>query len=188
MLTKSGAKLLDFDLAKPQSPATSTAGMASAMVTMTSPASPITQQGALVGTYQYMSPEQVEGRDADARSDIFALGAVLYEMTTGKQAFRGKSMLSVASAILEKEPDPISAARPLTPPALEHLIKTCLAKDPEHRFQTAHDVTVQLPGRWQRGGATGSGWPGPRPERFRWLCWPPVGCCTSPRPPRCCAR
>src|SRR5207245_606803 len=119
---------------KPPSSLTPATGPLAGMATMTSPATPITQHGSLVGTFQYMSPEQVEGRDADGRSDIFALGAVLYEMTTGKRAFQGKSMLSVASAILEKDPDPISAIQPLTPPALEHVIKTCLEKDPEERF------------------------------------------------------
>ena len=91
-----------------------------------------------------MSPEQIEGKEADARSDIFALGAVLYEMVTGKRAFEGKSQISVASSILEKDPEPISAAKPMTPSAFEHVVKTCLQKNPEDRFQTAHDVRLQL--------------------------------------------
>ena len=90
----------------------------------------MTQEGTIVGTFQYMSPEQVEGKELDGRSDIFSLGAVLYEMLTGKKAFEGKSQLSVASAILEKEPEAISAMKPLTPPALDHAIRRCLAKDP----------------------------------------------------------
>ena len=98
----------------------------------------------MIGTIQYMSPEQIEGKEADPRSDIFALGGVLYEMTTGARPFEGKSQISVASAILEKDPEPISAIQPLTPPAFEHIIRTCLAKNPDDRFQTAHDVALQL--------------------------------------------
>jgi eukaryotic-like serine/threonine-protein kinase len=146
VLTKSGAKLLDFGLAKPSPLAAGSGSSLSAMATHVSPTRPVTREGTIVGTFQYMSPEQVEGREADARSDIFALGAVLYEMVTGKRAFEGKSSISVASAILEKEPEPISRVQPMTPPALEHVVKTCLAKDAEERFQTAHDVRLQL--RW----------------------------------------
>ncbi|MGH9669756.1 MAG: protein kinase domain-containing protein [Terriglobales bacterium] len=142
VLTKSGAKLLDFGLAKPQGLATGSSF--SGIATQVSPTSPVTREGTVIGTFQYMSPEQVEGREADARSDIFALGAVLYEMATGRRAFEGKSQISVASAILEKEPEPVSRVQPMTPPALEHVVKTCLAKDPEERFQTAHDVRLQL--------------------------------------------
>jgi serine/threonine protein kinase len=93
-----------------------------------------------------MSPEQIEGKEADARSDIFAFGAVLYEMATGKRTFQGKSQISVASAILEKDPEPISATKPLTPAALDYLVATCLAKDREERLQSAHDVRLQLKG------------------------------------------
>ncbi|HXM64896.1 MAG TPA: protein kinase [Terriglobales bacterium] len=149
MLTKSGAKLMDFGLAKPfgMSPSASGAAPAfTAVATMTglSPASPLTTAGSIVGTIQYMSPEQIEGKEADARSDIFALGAVLYEMATGKRAFEGKSQISVASSILEKDPDPISAAKPMTPSAFEYVVKTCLQKNPEDRFQSAHDVRLQI--------------------------------------------
>jgi len=112
MLTSAGAKLLDFGLAKPA------AALASAATFTGVQAAPVTEEGTIVGTFQYMSPEQVEGREADARSDIFSLGAVLYEMVTGKRAFEGKSQFSVASAILEKEPEPISVVKPITPPAL----------------------------------------------------------------------
>ena len=123
MLTASGAKLLDFGLAKP-------AAVASlATLTVTKMDSPVTEQGTIVGTFQYMSPEQVEGKELDGRSDIFSLGAVLYEMVTGKRAFEGKSQLSVASAILEKEPKPISTIQPLTPLALDHVVRKCLAKN-----------------------------------------------------------
>jgi serine/threonine protein kinase len=114
MLTVSGAKLLDFGLAKEAVPLASLA-----TVTGSSPASPLTQQGMIVGTFQYMSPEQIEGKELDGRSDIFSLGAVLYEMVTGKRAFEGKTQLSVASSILEREPQAMSAVKPITPPALE---------------------------------------------------------------------
>jgi eukaryotic-like serine/threonine-protein kinase len=91
-----------------------------------------------------MAPEQVEGKEADARSDIFALGAVLYEMATGKRAFEGKTVASAMAAVLERDPAPISSVRPMTPPALDRLVKTCLVKDPDERWQTAHDVKLQL--------------------------------------------
>ena len=111
MLTKSGSKLMDFGLAKPHGLAASGSLPAfSAVATMTSPVSPITTAGTVVGTVQYMSPEQIQGQEADARSDLFALGATLYEMLAGKRAFEGKSQLSVASAILEKDPEPLSLA------------------------------------------------------------------------------
>lgn len=139
MLTAAGAKLLDFGLAKESAPLGNLA-----TITATAPASPVTQQGTILGTFQYMSPEQVEGKPLDARSDIFSLGAVLYEMLTGKRAFDGKSQLSVASSILEKEPPPIRETRPVAPPALEHAIQRCLAKDPEERWQTARDFGIEL--------------------------------------------
>src|SRR5438309_3535411 len=123
MLTPTGAKLLDFGLAKPATPLPITA-----TVTATASASPVTEQGTIVGTFQYMSPEQVEGKELDGRSDIFSLGAVLYETLTGKRAFEGKSQLSVASAILEKEPVPIASMKPMTPPVLDHVIRKCLTK------------------------------------------------------------
>src|ERR1700689_1810107 len=149
MLTKGGAKLMDFGLAKSAGagvPGASNAPLLSAARTMTqaSPVSPLTTAGTMIGTIQYMSPEQIEGKEADARSDLFALGAVLYEMVTGARPFEGKSQISVASAILEKEPEPISASQPLTPPAFEHIVTACLAKNPEDRFQSAHDVALQL--------------------------------------------
>ncbi|MEO5935618.1 MAG: protein kinase, partial [Terriglobales bacterium] len=119
----------------------------SAVATMTSPADPITQQGVMIGTMQYMSPEQIEGKEADARSDIFAFGAVLYEMATGQRAFSGKSHASIIAAILTSEPPPLSQVNNTTSSAaLESLIRTCLAKDPDDRYQSAHDLVVQL--RW----------------------------------------
>ena len=155
MLTKSGAKLMDFGLAKAvlaELEAGTNAPLLSAAKTMSgpSPMSPLTTAGQIVGTIQYLSPEQIEGKPADARSDLFALGAVLYEMAAGKRAFEGKSQISVASAILEKEPEPISAIQPLTPPTFEHVVNTCLAKNPDDRFQSAHDVGLNL--KWSAEG------------------------------------
>jgi eukaryotic-like serine/threonine-protein kinase len=146
MLTPTGAKLLDFGLAKRAE------SLASAATLTAVRTAPVTEEGTIVGTFQYMSPEQVQGKEVDGRSDIFSLGAVLYEMVTGKRAFEGKSQLSVASAILEKEPEPISAAKPMTPRALDHAIKNCLAKLPDERWQTARDLTLEL--KWI--GETGS--------------------------------
>jgi serine/threonine protein kinase len=152
MLTKAGAKLLDFGLAKPLNAMASAASgsgsapsfTAAATLTSPSPVSPLTTEGTILGTIQYMSPEQIEGKEADARSDIFSFGAVLYELATGKRAFQGKSQLKVASAILEDDPQPASALQPNLAPALNHVIGTCLAKDPENRFQSAADVKLQL--------------------------------------------
>ena len=139
MLTKSGAKLLDFGLARP-------AMQSASLATLTSspPNTPVTEAGTIVGTFQYMSPEQVEGKELDARSDIFSLGAVLYEMFTGQRAFQGKSQLSVASAILEKEPPSITAIKPLAPRSFDHIVRRCLAKDPDDRWQSARDLALEL--------------------------------------------
>ena len=154
MLTKGGAKLMDFGLAKPATGTVVTpSSSAAATATLQSPATPISTVGMVVGTIHYMSPEQVEGKEADARSDVFALGAVLYEMATGRRAFEGKSHLSVASAILQKELPSISTAHPTLSPALDYIIRTCLAKDPDERFQTAHDVKLQLSWLLQSGSA-----------------------------------
>jgi eukaryotic-like serine/threonine-protein kinase len=155
MLTKSGAKLMDFGLAKPSTVGAVIAPSSSAVATATlqSPATPISTVGMVVGTIHYMAPEQIEGKEADARSDVFALGAVLYEMATGRRAFEGKSHLSVASAILQKEIAPIGTDQQALPPALDYIIRTCLAKDPDERFQTAHDVKLQLSWLLQSGSA-----------------------------------
>src|ERR1700690_875184 len=118
MLTKAGAKLMDFGLAKETSLRNKQPWELPAPLPSHN-ATPLTAHGTIVGTFQYMSPEQVEGKEADARSDIFSLGTVLYEMTTGKRAFEGKTMVSVAAAILEKEPEPITTTQPLTPSALQ---------------------------------------------------------------------
>lgn len=138
MLTKTGAKLLDFGLAKVR--ATEPAAGKTALPTETA----LTGEGTILGTLQYMSPEQLEGKEADARTDIFALGAVIYEMATGRKAFAGKSHASLIAAIMSAEPPPISTLQNMTPPALDHVARTCLAKDPNARWQTAHDVLLQL--------------------------------------------
>lgn len=150
MLTKSGAKLLDFGLAR------LVPGMAPLdnLPTKTS-ADPLTARGTILGTVQYMAPEQIEGEDAGARTDIFAFGAVLYEMVTGKKAFKGKSQSSLMASILEHDPAPISTFQSLTPPALQRLVETCLAKDPADRWQTAHDVMLHL--QWIAEGGSAAG-------------------------------
>ena len=151
MLTPGGAKLMDFGLAKPLGLQNSGAGSGSvpaftAVATLSgpSPLSPLTTAGSIIGTIQYMSPQQIEGKEADARSDIFAFGSVLYEMAAGKRPFEGKSQISLASSILEKDPEPISALKPLIPAAFEHVVATCLQKNPDDRFQNAHDVKLEL--------------------------------------------
>jgi serine/threonine protein kinase len=177
MLTKAGAKLMDFGLAKSAaggSAAHSGAPLLSAVRTMTdvSPLSPLTTAGTVIGTIQYMAPEQLEGKEADARSDLFAFGAVLYEMLTGTRPFQGKSQLSVASAILEQNPLPISAAQPLAPASLEYVVRTCLAKNPDERFQSAHDVALQLSWIAESGGSPASlptGAKAGRGGRWAWL-------------------
>ena len=161
ILTKGGAKLLDFGLARQavQGPGP---GLMSQTPTMSQP---LTAQGSIVGTFQYMAPEQLEGQEADARSDLFALGAVLYEMATGKKAFEAKSHASLIAAILEREPPPISSVSPMSPPAFDQLVRACLAKDPEQRIQTAHDVKLQL--RWIAEGGSQAGLPAPVAMRRR---------------------
>ena len=133
-------------------------------------AEPLTAEGTIVGTFQYMAPEQLEGGEADARSDIWALGCVLYEMATGKRAFEGKSQASLIAAILEREPAPIAEIQPTSPAGLDRLIRGCLAKDPDDRVQTAHDVKLQL--QWigadpAGGTAGGTGRRGAFPEHAR---------------------
>ncbi len=140
MLTKAGAKLLDFGLAKSSAPVVAGAGLS--MLPTTPPN--LTAQGTILGTFQYMAPEQLEGQEADARTDIFAFGAVLYEMLTGKKAFEGKSQASLIGAILKDSPPAISTAAPLTPPLLDRIVHTCLAKDPDARWQAVGDVQRQL--------------------------------------------
>ncbi len=143
MLTKAGVKLLDFGLAKRAGLGGAAADAATAATAATA-GQPITSEGTIVGTYQYMAPEQLEGKEADARGDIFAFGAVLYEMATGKRAFEGATQASLIAAILKEEPRPLSTLAPMTPPALDRLVRTCLAKDPDERYQSAHDILLEL--------------------------------------------
>jgi serine/threonine protein kinase len=170
MLTASGAKLMDFGLAKGLASAAVSA-MTGAM-TMTSPATPVTKEGSIVGTFQYMAPEQIEGQELDGRADLFAFGAVLYEMATGQKAFQGKSQLSVASAILEKEPEKISRIQPLTPPALERVVERCLEKSREDRWQSARDLLLEL--KWVRDAGSTAGVAAPlraHRKHREWLAW-----------------
>ncbi|HEX7708471.1 MAG TPA: protein kinase [Thermoanaerobaculia bacterium] len=138
MITRSGAKLLDFGLAK------------SAQVDVAADGAtqhkPLTQEGTILGTFQYMAPEQLEGEEADARTDIFALGAVLYEMATGVRAFQGSTKTSLIAAIVSQDPKPLASIQPLTPPGFEHTVNRCMSKHPDDRWQSAHDIAEQL--RW----------------------------------------
>jgi eukaryotic-like serine/threonine-protein kinase len=141
MLTKTGAKLLDFGLAR--------SGAGNGLSTSTelpTEARPLTTAGTVLGTFQYMAPEQLEGQEADPRTDIFALGALLYEMATARRAFEGKSKTSLIAAILTTQPPPISTIQPVMPPALDHVVRKCLEKDPADRWQSARDVASEL--RW----------------------------------------
>jgi eukaryotic-like serine/threonine-protein kinase len=152
MLTKSGAKLLDFGLAKLSGPQASLANLSA----LPTEGSNLTAQGSIVGTLQYMAPEQLEGKEVDARTDIFAFGVVVYEMATGKKVFEGKSQASLIAKILETDPPPMSSRQPMTPPALDRLVKKCLAKEPEKRWQAASDVCDELKWIAERGAHTGS--------------------------------
>jgi serine/threonine protein kinase len=154
MLTKTGAKLLDFGLAKLNHAEANHGDSALATAER-----PLTEAGTVMGTFQYMAPEQLEGKNADARGDLFALGAVLYEMLTGKKAFEGKSKASLISAIMGSEPPPLTSFAPMAPPALERVVRTCLAKDPDDRWQSAHDVAAEL--RWIAEAGSQAGAPAP---------------------------
>ena len=150
MLTRSGVKLLDFGLAKAMTPAAQQSSL-TALPTQQG----LTQEGTILGTFQYMAPEQLEGKDADGRTDIFAFGAVLYEMATGKKAFAGANQASLITAIMSSEPAPISAIQPTAPASLDRIVRTCLAKDPEDRWQSASDLKREL--RWiGEGSQSGS--------------------------------
>jgi Tol biopolymer transport system component len=141
MLTRSGAKLLDFGLAKA---AEGGPAPIDGLTSLPTQLKPLTQEGTILGTFQYMAPEQLEGLDADARTDIFALGALLYEMATGQRAFQGSSKTILIASIVSAQPQPISAVAETTPPALDHVVRRCLEKDPDDRWQSAHDVASQL--------------------------------------------
>ncbi len=168
MLTKSGAKLLDFGLAKIAAPAG-----AGSLTTSPTQGAPLTTAGTILGTFQYMAPEQLEGHDADARSDVFSFGAVLYEMVTGRKAFEGRTQASVAGAILHTEPPSASSLQPGLPPALDRLIRRCLLKDPEQRWQTARDLASELQWIVEAGAPAPAPAAIPVPTRLREkLFWP----------------
>ncbi len=164
MLTKSGAKLLDFGLAK-----WSTVGPSEAetLKTLTGEPKDLTEQGTLVGTFRYMAPEQLEGKKVDARTDLFAFGEVLYEMATGVPAFSGKSKASLIAAILTADPSPITKFQPVCPVALDQLVRGCLAKDPDERWQSAHDVKLELNALEERFAETEAS----REAPSRWRKW-----------------
>jgi serine/threonine protein kinase len=168
MLTKSGVKLMDFGLAKLKSDLVP----GDALTEMTSDKK-LTAEGTILGTFQYMAPEQLEGGEADARTDIFAFGAVLYEMATGRPAFSGKTRASLIAAILSNEPKPITELAPATPPAQSRVVKRCLAKDPEDRWQTTRDLVFELKWIAERGGDTAGTAPsassGKTRERLAWI-------------------
>ncbi len=157
MLTKSGAKLLDFGLARLRAPS-SAGGPPPAEGALDES---LTRDGLLIGTLPYMAPEQVRGHDADARTDLFAFGTIVYEMLTGARAFAGDSQADLIAAILEHDPPPVTTRQPLTPPALERLVTNCLAKDPADRWQSAHDVGLTLKAI-SDGSAEGTAVPGSR--------------------------
>ena len=142
MRYQDGAKLLDFGLAKGVAPAATFSGVSTAPTRQQD----LTAQGSIVGTLQYMAPEQIEGQEADARTDIFAFGVLLYEMLTGKKAFEGKSQASLIGAILKDQPPPVSVVQPLSPQSLDRALRRCLAKDPDDRWQTIRDLEAEL--RW----------------------------------------
>ena len=181
MLTKNGPKLMDFGLAKP-APGLSSASGAGPLTPSTptvtvaelsASASPLTQKGTVVGTFQYMAPEVLQGAEADARSDIFSFGCVLYEMFTGRRAFEGKSQFSVLGAILDKEPDRISTVLPSSPPRLDETVWRCLAKNPEQRYGCMHDVRIQLEALAeadpQAASVSEESKPAPASSRLPWL-------------------
>src|SRR5262245_49712216 len=162
MLTRDGVKLLDFGLAKLQ-PDADDALAATATAELTT-------EGTVLGTVAYMPPEHLDGAECDARGDIFSLGVVLYEMVCGRRPFEGESKPRVMAAILEQEPPPASSREPTVPPVLDHVLRRCLAKDPEERWQTASDVGIAL--GWVLEGGSAAGLPAPvarrRERRARW--------------------
>jgi Tol biopolymer transport system component len=168
MLTRSGAKLLDFGLSKFAEPVLS--GSNASMLTA---AQPITREGTIVGTFQYMSPEQLEGREADARSDIFSFGAMLYEMITGRKSFESSSQASLIAAVMSENPPPVSTMQPMASPALDRIVQRCLAKSPDDRWQSAGDLKSEL--EWIAEGGSRAGIPAPvaarrhNRERLAWI-------------------
>jgi hypothetical protein len=154
MLTRAGAKLLDFGLAR----ASDGRAVVEAQTSLHTEARPLTEQGTIVGTFQYMAPEQLERQAADTRTDIFALGAVLYEMATARRAFEGKARTSLIAAIVSSQPPDISSVHGMSPPALDHVVRKCLEKDPDDRWQSARDVAAEL--TWIAEGGSRAGLPG----------------------------
>jgi Tol biopolymer transport system component len=162
MLTRGGAKLMDFGLARAtglDGPGGSSGMSHAALTHSPTVASPLTAEGTIVGTFQYMAPEQLEGGEADQRSDLWGFGCVLYEMATGRRAFDGRSQASLISAIMSTEPAPVSQVAPLAPPGLDRLVRTCLAKDPEERARSAHDIKLQLLGMQEAGSQSAAAVP-----------------------------
>ncbi|HEY1249542.1 MAG TPA: protein kinase [Thermoanaerobaculia bacterium] len=159
MITKSGVKLLDFGLAKAMTPPEQKSGVTSLPTVMGSAGQNLTQEGTILGTFQYMAPEQLEGREADARTDIFAFGCLLYEMATGRKAFSGGTQASLISSIMKEDPPPISQVTPMSPPALDRVVRKSLAKDPEDRWQNAADLGSEL--KWIAEGGSQAGIPAP---------------------------
>ena len=184
---KPGAKLLDFGLAKVQP-----RGGSEPDLSAVTQQKPLTQKGAILGTFQYMAPEQLEGGEADARTDIFAFGALLYEMLTGKKAFEGKSQASLIHAIMGVDPPPVSTVLPTSPLAMDHVIQSCLAKDPDERSQSAGEVVRNL--RWIRDAGSEAVTPIASSKSSKWerLAWVAallitavgVWAFTRPPPPR----
>jgi WD40 repeat protein len=168
MITPAGAKLLDFGVARmlPQEAAARDLSLASTASLS------LTQAGQLLGTVSYMSPEQLEGKRADARSDIFALGAVLFEMATGKRAFPGESSAAIVSAILGSQPPVVSSSQPASPSEFDSLVRTCLRKEPETRWSSVHDVALLLQ-QIEQGIDAEPRQPGPASSRrvATWLPW-----------------
>jgi eukaryotic-like serine/threonine-protein kinase len=167
------AKLLDLGVAEPEvsGPRGTVAAVGAtvgARPSLLTTREQVAAQSTVVGPLEYLAPEQIEGKAADARTDLFAFGVVLYEMLTGRKAFEGKSRAVLMAAIMTAEPDPLLAAQPLAPPALDHVLKRCLAKDPDDRWQTAHDLLIQL--RWITGsGAVTSAVVSAKERRQQWL-------------------
>ena len=159
MLARSGVKLMDFGLARTSGLLRNGGGPGAALTQAATLAKPLTTEGSIVGTFQYMAPEQLEGGEVDARADLWALGCVLYEMATGRRAFDGPSQASVISCIMKEDPRPLLDVAPMIPASLDFVVRACLTKDPEQRWQNARDLALAL--RWPVGGGAGAAKVGP---------------------------